>query len=462
MRLTAAGLDRPSTYQASPRFRQPRRAAYDLPVADFRPFPALRYNPDVAGKASDLIAPPYDVVSSEQAAALRARSSHNISIVDYGEARPGDTASDNRYARARTEIARWLVERALVRDERPRLYVYDQVFSLRGETRKRRTVFGRLRLEEWEKGIVLPHEHTRSAAKADRLELLRATRVHLSPIMGMYRSPTSKPLTDEGDFGPVLLDAVLPGERHVLRPLGPEAAAYLQRHLENEKLYIADGHHRYETALNYRSERRDASPGWSGDEPENFVLAAVVDIDDPGLVVLPTHRLVKIAGVIREDLSRRLELAFEVLDAGDARAPADVDRLVAMMAELAHRGGVFGAVGLAPGRLHLITVADEAAVRRRIPSDHAQAWRRLDVNVLHHALLPLLGARQRPEDVEFTEDAHEAAAEVTSGSWDVALLLNATPVDQVLACANAGERMPQKSTYFYPKLATGMVMYPLD
>jgi len=251
-------------------------------VADFRPFPALRYNPDVAGKASDLIAPPYDVVSSEQAAALRARSSHNISIVDYGEARPGDTASDNRYARARTEIARWLVERALVRDERPRLYVYDQVFSLRGETRKRRTVFGRLRLEEWEKGIVLPHEHTRSAAKADRLELLRATRVHLSPIMGMYRSPTSKPLTDEGDFGPVLLDAVLPGERHVLRPLGPEAAAYLQRHLENEKLYIADGHHRYETALNYRNERRDASPGWSGDEPENFVLAAVVDIDDPG------------------------------------------------------------------------------------------------------------------------------------------------------------------------------------
>jgi uncharacterized protein (DUF1015 family) len=319
-----------------------------------------------------------------------------------------------------------------------------------------------LRLEEWDKGIVLPHEHTRAAAKADRLELLRATRVHTSPILAMYRSPTSRPLLNDADLGPTLIDAVLPGERHLLRPLTPEAADFVHRHLAGEKLYVADGHHRYETALAYRDEQGKAAGAWSGEEPENFVLAALVDIDDPGLVIMGTHRLVRIPGVLRDEVSARLAPLFEVREAGDARRDADIEALVERLS--AEGGGetVFGGVGLAEGRLHLIRVADRAALESRIPPGATETWRRLDVNVLHHALLPLLGARTRPEEIEFTEDAVEAAHEVLSGRWDAALLMNPTPAEQVIACAAAGERMPQKSTFFYPKLATGVVMYPLD
>jgi uncharacterized protein (DUF1015 family) len=431
-------------------------------VADFRPFPALRYNTEVAGDASGLIAPPYDVVSPEKSAELHARSAYNISNVDYGEVRGGDSSTDNRYLRARQAIDAWLVDRSLVLDSQPRFYVYDQEFTLHGSRFTRRAIFGRLRLEEWERGIVLPHEHTRAAAKADRLELLRATRVHTSPILAMYRSPTSRPLVSDADIGPALLDATLPGERHVLRPLTPEAAAYVHRHLAGEKLYVADGHHRYETALAYRNERQEGAGSWSGEEPENFVLAALVDIDDHGLVILPTHRLVRLSGALRDALPARLGPLFEAHDAGDAKREADVRSLVEQLAAEGEGGSVFGAVGLAPERLHIIRVMDQAAVEARTPAGQTAAWRRLDVNVLHNALLPMLGARTRPEEMEFTEDAVEATREVLAGRWDIALLLNSTPVEQVIECAAAGERMPQKSTFFYPKLATGVVMYPLD
>ncbi len=430
-------------------------------MADFRPFPALRFNPSVAGEASALIAPPYDVVTPEQAAALRSRSPYNISRVDYGEARPADAEGDNRYTRARRDLDAWLAKGALLRDAAPRLYAYDQQFSLHGATLTRRAIFGRLRLEEWDKGIVLPHEHTRAAAKADRLDLLRATRVNLSPILAMYRGKPSRPLLGPSDLGPAVLDASLPGERHTLRPIEVAAAESVRRSLAAEKLYVADGHHRYETALFYRDEVKARAGSWTGEEPENFVLAALVDIDDPGLVVLPTHRLVKMPDAFGDPVER-LQALFEVRPAGEASRPVDVEALAGAMAAAGRSMPAFGAIGLEPGKLHLVTVRDEAEVRRRIPAGHAEVWRGLDVNVLHHALFPALGNRSRPEEIEFTEDAQEAARAVLAGQWDVALLLNATRLDQLVACADAGERMPQKSTYFYPKLATGVVMYPLD
>jgi uncharacterized protein (DUF1015 family) len=430
-------------------------------MADFRPFRALRFDPNVAGDPSTLIAPPYDVVSPQQQAAMHARSLYNISIVDYGETLPGDTDRDNRYTRARDEVARWLAEGVLATDPAPHFYVYDQEFTTGGRHLRRRSIFGRLRLEEWDAGVVLPHENTRAAAKADRLKLLEATRVHLSPIMTMYRGASSGPLIKEDDLGAVVMDAELSGERHLLRTLDERAEGRVGSALAAEKLYIADGHHRYEVALYYRNECRAKAPAWTGEEPENFVLAAIVDINDPGLVVLPTHRLARMPGAF-EDLTSRLGAAFDVQDAGDAGNPADIDRLVASMAAAEQPGPAFGAAGLQRGRLGLIRVRDRAAVESQIPQDHAAAWRALDVNVLHHALFPALGALSRPEEIEFTEDAHEATREVMSGRWDIALLLNATPVEQVLACADAGERMPQKSTFFYPKLATGAVMYGLD
>ncbi len=279
--------------------------------------------------------------------------------------------------------------------------------------------------------------------------------------MAMYRNPLDRPLADLRDAGPPVLSARLGAERHVIRPLSPEASARVQDAIAGERLYIADGHHRYETALAYRNERRDAAARWTEEEPENFVLAAIIDTGDPGLVVLPIHRLLKMPAPAA-DFTSRLTPTFDVADAGDASSPAAVDALVTRMARAGHDGPAFGAVGLRPRRLHLITLRDPLAIERLVPPDDVPAWGRLDVNVLHNALFPALGNLSQPDEMEFTEDAHEAAAEVLAGHWDVSLLLNPTAVSQVLACADAGERMPQKSTFFYPKLATGVVMYPLD
>ena len=426
-------------------------------MADFRPFHALRYDTAVAGDAAHLVAPPFDVVSAADRADLYGRSPFNVARVDYGEERPGDDASANRYTRARDELAAWRERGVLRQDAAAGLYVYDQEFSVAGRGHRRRAVFGRLRLEAWEEGVVLPHEHTAAQAKADRLRLLETTRVHLSPIMALYRNDSGAPLLPDGAAGALLLDARLPdGGRHSLRALDPAVAAAFSARLAEGRLYVADGHHRYETALNYRDQRRAAAAAWTGEEPESFVLAALVDMTDPGLVVLPTHRLVRLP---RPAAVVALAPLFEVEELG-AADEASLTRLLASLA--AAKGAAFGAVGLAPGRLHRLTVRDAAAVDALMPSGHSPAWRRLDVAVLHEALLPALAYAPSPQRIAFSDDARFVLAEVAAGRWDVGLFLNATPIEQVLAVADAGERMPEKSTFFYPKLGTGLVMYPLD
>jgi uncharacterized protein (DUF1015 family) len=427
-------------------------------MVDFQPFQALLYDTSVAGDPANLIAPPYDVVSPAEAEALHARSPYNISRADYGETLPADGAADNRYTRAHQQLEDWLRAGVLKLEREPRLYVYDQEFALHGERKTRRALFGRLRLEEWDKGDILPHEHTRQRDKEDRYHLLEATRVNLSPILPMYRGAAIGLQLHDSDLDAAVLDAALPGERHALRPLTPAAAARVRAALRDARLYIADGHHRYEVALAYRNERRAAAAVWTDDEPENFVLAALVDADDPGLIVLPIHRLLKLPSA--PDLAR-LEGPFELKAWSGSDAMA-VESLAQAVAAAGTTGQAFGLVGFAPGRLHLATVKDRAAVAAMIPADRPAAWKALDVAVLHHALLPALGFVETPDTVAFTEDYRGAASEVAAGEWDAAVLLNPTRVEQVIEVAEAGERMPQKSTFFYPKLGTGVVMLPFD
>ncbi len=423
-------------------------------MADFQQFRALRYDASLAGDASRLVAPPYDIVSEAERRELYGRSPYNIARVDYGEEQPGDTAADNRYRRARDLIGAWTKAGVLRLDTEPRLYVYDQEFDVGGKQLRRRAVFGRLRLEEWDRGVVLPHEHTRAAAKEDRLRLLEATGIHLSPILALYRG--GFPI-DESAAGAAVLEASLPdGQRHTLRPLDRAAAAALTKHLDGERLYVADGHHRYETALNYRNARRGRAAKWTGEEPENFVLAGLVDIADAGLVVLPTHRLVRLPRGI--DAAGGDDL-FERLPAGEATA-AGLSTLLDRMR--AARGAAFGAVGLETGKLTLLLPRHAKAIDAVMPADKPEPWRRLDVAILHHALLPALGFAAAPETLEFTDDAQAALEAVAAGDFDAGFFLNSTPVDQVLAVADTGERMPEKSTYFYPKLSSGIVMYPLS
>ncbi|HZQ36261.1 MAG TPA: DUF1015 family protein, partial [Dehalococcoidia bacterium] len=235
--------------------------------------------------------------------------------------------------------------------------------------------------------------------------------------------------------------------------------------LASRTLYIADGHHRYETALRYRDERRAAATSWTGEEPENFMLMAVTSAANPGLQILPIHRIVR-PRAVPPNLRERLATSFTIEE-----LPGEVDDRDTLNAALARLASAtttaFVACGLLPGRLALLTLRDRAAVEARMPAEHPPAWKALDVNVLLYGVLEAalgigLAEITAGGSVEFTEDAVEATAAVRSGRAPLAFLVNATRPEQLFAVADTGDRMPQKTTYFYPKLGTGLVLNPLE
>jgi uncharacterized protein (DUF1015 family) len=429
-------------------------------MADVRPFRALRYDPAQVDPAL-AIAPPYDVISPEQQAELYRRSAYNIVRIEYGEQRPSDDARDNRYTRAAHDLDAWLRAGVLMRDAEPAIYAYGQEFEWEGQRHARAAYFAAVRIEEWEKGIVKPHEHTLSGPKADRLELLRATRTQVSPVYCVFRARADAAPMPVMNGSP-LYDVEADGQRHVLSAVR-DAGALRQfaAHLAASDVYIADGHHRYETALNYRNEVRARAAHWTGEEPENFVLMALTDASDPGLLVLPTHRVVNPREVPGDEMAR-IARSFDVTEASGGLA-----ELLEALASAGAGTTALGAVGLATGKMHLLTLRDRDAIEALMPAPEPAAWKRLDVNVLQFGILEHVfgidaGALAAGGAVTYTQDAREAAEAVETGRARVAFLLNATPVDQVLAVADAGGRMPQKSTYFYPKLPTGLVMNLLN
>jgi uncharacterized protein (DUF1015 family) len=259
----------------------------------------------------------------------------------------------------------------------------------------------------------------------------------------------------------VVTDVTSDGQRHQLsRVHDAEAVAAFAAVLAGSDVYIADGHHRYETALAYRDEVKVRATSWTGDEPENFVLMALTRYDDPGLLVLPTHRVVR-RREVPQDVIARLSSRFEI----EALADAGEEAVLRRLEDAGAAGGAFVVAGLAGGP-HLLRVRERGAIEALMPSEESQAWKQLDVNVLQFGILQdVLGidddALKTGSAISYTQDAGEALGAVARGDAAIAFLLNATPVEEVLAVADAGGRMPQKSTYFQPKLPTGLVLRPL-
>jgi uncharacterized protein (DUF1015 family) len=431
----------------------------NAPSPDARPFRALRFDPKHADPALT-IAPPYDVISHDDQRALYERSDYNIVRVEYGEERPGDGERENRYTRAARDIDAWRAARVLVRDSEPALYRYRQEFAWRGVEHVRNAVFATVRLEEWERGVIKPHEHTLANPKADRLNLLRATRTQVSPVYCLFR-PRGNDRTEMmwPYDGADLYDVTADDQRHVLSAVyDPAGCAVWSKFIAGCDLYIADGHHRYETALAYRDEARARASSWSGEEPENFVLMALTYAYDPGLLVLPTHRVLHVPPVSDEQIEQ-IGRYFRIEDVPSA----SLDEAQALLDGPEPR---FIMLGLQPESKHLLVLTDRAGVEALMPAAQPESWKRLDVNVLQYGVLQAAfgiddAALKAGGSVSYTQDAREAEAAITRGDARCAVLLNPTPVDDVLAVSDDGGRMPQKSTYFYPKLPTGLVMNAL-
>lgn len=432
-------------------------------MADVRPFPGLRFHVPATELAA-VVTPPYDVITPTAQANYYARHPHNIIRLELGQDEPEDDALDNRYTRAAATFAEWRLTGDL-RQDPPTLYVYQQQFAVGDATYTRTSLLGRVRLEPWDAGVILPHERTLAKPKDDRLRLLRACTANLSPLMVLYDDPdhavaaltaavtTAEPAVDFTDEQQ---------ERHVLWLVtDPALQAQITAAFAGRQLFMADGHHRYETALAFRDEVREARRELAPDDAANFALMALIATDDPGLVVLPTHRLVRnldapTVANIPERLSRFWEV--EPLD------PAEGPSLTAQLAEL-QATGVTAAIVATRKHQWLVRLRPEAQDRLQATGE-TDAWQKLDIAAVHELIVDeALGIPRdvvaTSDQISYTRSAEEALVALTSGAAQVAILLNPTLPTQVRDVAQAGGRMPQKSTYFYPKLITGLVINPV-
>jgi uncharacterized protein (DUF1015 family) len=421
-------------------------------MARVEPLQALHYDPAVAGSLQNLAAPPYDVIDPEQRAELASRATHNVVSIDL----PEDPEGGDMYEHAAALLAAWRAEGAVVQDDEPALWAIVQDYTgPDGRQLTRNGFFARVRVEDYGPGAIRPHERTHPGPKEDRLRLTRATRANLSPIFSLYSDPELKawralqPATHEEPFGEVT-DADGTHNR-LWRIADPAAIEAVQDALADAELLIADGHHRYETARVYADEI-------GGEGPHRYVLMCLVALQDEGLTVFPTHRLVDgLKGTEKpETLGATLKQHFDIeeIAVDDLVPPGEGDGTIQMGYMDSHFKRAFR-----------LTLKDQAIADEALPG-MPEPYRRLDTAVLE--ALVLTGPLQLSEDdishlngLGYARSFEEARELVESGTFDAGFFLRGIPVTQIQDIAAAGVNMPPKSTYFFPKVPTGLLFNSL-
>jgi uncharacterized protein (DUF1015 family) len=417
-------------------------------MAEIRPLKALHYDPERTGGLQPVVAPPYDVIDSAQREELEARSPYNVVRIDLPQ------TNGDPYAAAAELLARWRAEGVVVGDDEPALWPLEQDYTgPDGRARTRRGFLARVRVEEYGQGRIRPHERTHPGPKEDRLRLTRATKANLSPIFSLFSDPSGTawtalaPATREPPFSQTEDDDGT--VNRLWRVTDPEALGVVSQALRQAELLIADGHHRYETARVYAEEI-------GGDGPHRYVLMCLVALQDPGLTVFPTHRLVR---GLRPDQHEGLATAL--------RRDFDIEPL-AEVGELPPKSSdrvQLGYIDAHFRRPYRLTLKDPGIADRALP-ERAEPYRRLDTAVLE-ALILKGALEMTDEDIDhlnglgYARDDAQALDLVQRGEYDAAFFMAPTPVERVQAVAAAGESMPPKSTYFFPKVPTGLLFNPL-
>jgi len=431
-------------------------------VAEVYPFRGVRYNQSLAKDLADIICPPYDIITSQLQQELYHWSPYNFVRLEFGRELPQDTATDNRYTRSAATLEQWLEQGILVIDQAPAVYLHDHYFHYRGKELRRRGITARVRLEEWDKMIVRPHEGTLVESKSDRLSLLWALQANISPILALFVDKgrqVSSLLAAQEQSQPIISSSG-GGERHNIWAITePEVINELSSSLALQPLYIADGHHRYESALTYQRERRASSSLVSGDEAFNFVMMTLVDFSDPGLIILPPHRLIRgISRATLRQLMTKLRSFFEMeeLSLNMPDVWQQVDDLLASGETGEVRLVLFG---MTEDRLLLLRLRNLTAASQLMPYFHSELYKRLNVSVLDHVILEkLLGlGGGEAAIIGYSYDGQDAVNRVLEQEYQLAFLLSPIKPAVIKAIADAGDRMPRKSTYFYPKAPAGLV-----
>jgi len=438
-------------------------------MATIKPFHGIRYNPTLIKDLSTVISQPYDRVRYGLQDQYYALSDHNITRIIKGKQFDQDNEGDegdNVYTRARDFLARWQREGILLHEEQPALYIYHQQFSLPNKkTVTRKAFICALELTSFDEGIVLPHERTLSGPKVDRLNLTRATETYFGNIFMLYPDPENKVddllvAATEREPDIDIHELYEKDVRQMLWVITEPAliAAVVAEMAPMRNLIIADGHHRYETALNYRQEQREKYPDAPANAGFNYRLVTLVSMSNPGLTILPTHRL-----IFNYDKLTVQELLAKIGDFFDIEPVNDRSALEAKMAAAL---GEVGCIGLVTAEGPAFLTLKDSSIMEQLAPRRTSAWHELDVSILHELLLEhILGLTkesiERKENIDYLREPDRGYEQIANGQAQFIFILNPTRMEQVITCTAADEKMPQKSTDFYPKVVTGLTMLPV-
>lgn len=422
-------------------------------MAEISPFSGVRYNQEIVGDMASVICPPYDVISPEEQRAYYEKSEYNAIRIEHGIVLPEDTKTNDKHSRASTIFNQWLKDRILTLDHVPSLYIHEHTFTYQNIRKRRLGFIACVRLEPWENKVIFPHENTVPGIKTDRLDLMRACAANFSPLLGLYEDlgqKVTKLLTLQASRKPAI-EFTEADEAHKLWVANePEFVQRVSHSLASRPIYIADGHHRYETALAYRDERRqENSPD---NEAFNFVMMSLVSFSDPGLIVLPVHRLVNnLSSKAVAQFRGNLETFFEVesVPLGEAGLPET-------------RGAITRILGLEAGSVIALKPHQPSSLKEMMPEDHSEIYKRLDFSIVQHLVIDKLTALDKGSSVAYTPNMVQARRLAESGEYQLAFVLNPISVATIKAIADANDKMPGKSTFFYPKLPTGLVINRLE
>jgi uncharacterized protein (DUF1015 family) len=438
-------------------------------MPEIQAFRGIRYDLGHVGSLSNVVAPPYDVISPQLRDALYKKHPANVVRLILNRPEPGDDELSNPYTRAARFLRDWQRQGVLFTEPVAALYVYHQEFEFGGQTYVRRGFMGRIRLERFGQGNIFPHEETMSGPKEDRLKLTRACRANLSQIFGLYPDDDGRAqqMLEDAIVGQTPIDAVdhLGVVHHLWPVTDPKVIAEVAAAMSGKPIFIADGHHRYETACNYRDELARQGP-LPATHPANYVLMMCVSMSDPGMVVFPTHRLFRgLPMMTQEELCLALRPHFITESAGHGPETAHAV-WDAMQAE-----GAQGTLGLYAAGDRSWTLAritsDGQRQMERLAATHGPAWRSLGVGILHVLVVDhLLGAAKLPDPglpkPTYVHQVEEVVDELGQGDYALAALVMPPTLELIRTISLQGERMPAKSTYFYPKLLSGLVINPLE
>lgn len=434
-------------------------------MPEIQAFRGIRYNLGHVGSLSDVIAPPYDVISPQLQDELYKRHPSNVVRLILNRIEPGDDdEANNRYTRAQRFLKNWRSEGVLFPEADPAIYVYHQQFTVAGGTYTRRGFMARIRLQRFGEGMIFPHEQTLSGPKVDRLMLTAVCKANLSQVFGLF--------PDQGNEAMSLLDQAVAGKTplEATDHLGAVSRMWpvtdvafisaLTKLMGPKPIFIADGHHRYETACNYRDQVRD-SGFLSPEHPANYVLMMCVAMEDPGLIVLPTHRLFRgLPAMTAEELAAKLGSCFSTEPAG--QGPAAADDVWAQI-EAEGEQGTLGMFTEKDQRWTLVRITSAGRAKMaEVATDHGPDWQQLGVSILHRLVVETLLGVKQPAEPKYVHLVEEVVQGLGTGEFPLAALVMPATVGHIRTISMAGERMPAKSTYFYPKLLSGLVINPLE